>query len=404
MQTRADKRLIVTLLAAWMLASCSAGGSAASAGAPQLQSAPAAAIQRSARSLPPGVFRMTRAQIMDPAGFEKPMLAATVLIPDGWSAQGSVVWGAHGQCGNDYSTRWEIASPDGASRLSMIPAAHWQGTRTNFPMDQRATCPEAFHTSVRAYLEATAQQMFPGGRILDYRSLDDELKAVHEMVARMPPPASAPGFQAQIHIEAGEVLVAFQENGREMRAALSATATISQMRMADMVNPGRIAMETVTGTPSGLLVVKAPNGALDLELRRRVLSSLRSDAEWARRIQEFNARKQAMAARASRQNLQASQAAHEARMQTLRETNDIMNGIYEDRQLASDRQQRERIEAIRGVETYHDPVAGGAVQLDNNYQHAWRVSNQADTYILTNDVNFNPGAYDIDAQQMKPLQ
>jgi hypothetical protein len=90
-------------------------------------------------------------------------------------------------------------------------------------------------------------------------------------------------------------------------------------------------------------------------------------------------------------------------MQTLRETNDIMNGIYDNRQVASDRQQRERIEAIRGVETYNDPVAGTPVQLDNSYQHAWRVNNRDNTYILTNDANFNPGAYDIDAQQLKPL-
>ena len=90
-------------------------------------------------------------------------------------------------------------------------------------------------------------------------------------------------------------------------------------------------------------------------------------------------------------------------MQSLRETSDIMNGIYNDRQVASDRQQRERIEAIRGVETYNDPVAGRPVQLDSTYQHAWRVNNRDDTYILTNDVNFNPGAYDIDAQPLKPL-
>jgi hypothetical protein len=200
-----------------------------------------------------------------------------------------------------------------------------------------------------------------------------------------------------------------------MRAAVSAMATISRTRMADVINPSQIALETVNGTPANFMVVKAPNGQLDLGLRRRVLTSMRFDGEWSRRTNEFNARKQAAAAKtnqdiltsnaaASAARLQASASAHQSRMNTLRETNDIMNGIYTDRQLSSDRQQRERIEAIRGVETYNDPVGGRPVQLDSTYQHAWRVNNSDNTYILTNDVNFNPGAYNIDAQQMKPLQ
>ena len=61
--------------------------------------------------------------------------------------------------------------------------------------------------------------------------------------------------------------------------------------------------------------------------------------------------------------------------------------------------QRERIEGIRGVETYHDPVDGNQVQLDANYEHAWRVNGQ-EAYILTRDPNFNPGAYGIEATQM----
>jgi hypothetical protein len=68
-----------------------------------------------------------------------------------------------------------------------------------------------------------------------------------------------------------------------------------------------------------------------------------------------------------------------------------------------DRMQRERIEAIRGVETYHDPLECGTVQLDATYDHAWRIKNQQ-SYILTNDPNFNPGQYDIDARQLAVVQ
>ena len=58
---------------------------------------------------------------------------------------------------------------------------------------------------------------------------------------------------------------------------------------------------------------------------------------------------------------------------------------------------------LRGVETYHDPVEGGTVQLDNTFDHAWRVNNEK-AYLLTNDPNFNPGLYQIDARQLAVVQ
>lgn len=428
MEGSAGTRLLVTLMAAAALAACSGGGDVlADAGddpaddtvedaghdASTVGRANTAADRAAVASLPPGVFAMTRYRIVDPSGFEKPMLAATALIPAGWKAEGKVVWAPHGQCGLDYALQWQAVSADGTSAVAMLPMPQWMGVRTAYPIEQSATCPQAFHTSAREWLEATARQILPGARVLDYRSLDEEVRPLREMLAQLPPPPVVQGFEANIAIEAGEVLVAFEENGRDMRAALSGVATIARTRLADVMT-SRLAMDQVQGTPSGFILVKAPNGSLDLDLRRRVLTSLRYDPDWARRIAEFDARKQAQTARtnaeimrmnaaASAERLQASQRAHEARMGALRETSDIMNGIYEDRQLTNDRMHRERIEAIRGVETYADPVAGAPVQLDNNYQHAWRVNGRDDTYILTNDVNFDPRNHGVDAQQLKPL-
>ena len=45
---------------------------------------------RTGAALPQGVFEMTRVQIMDPAGFDKPLLAATALVPAGWRPEGGV--------------------------------------------------------------------------------------------------------------------------------------------------------------------------------------------------------------------------------------------------------------------------------------------------------------------------
>jgi len=427
MTISASARMLGVLLAGTVMGACSSGADGAATATIPANAASAAAAaatgaatapsrtSRPPRPLPNGVFEMSRVRIMDPSGFDRPIPAASALIPAGWRFEGGIVWGPHGVCGSDYAAKWQAVSPDGASSFQMVPVSQWQGHRSAYPSDpQPNACPQAFYTSVREYLEASAQQLFPGARPLDYRALDQEVQPLRDMMARLPPLPPVQGFQSMTSIDAGELLVGFEENGREMRASLSANATIARTRIADIINPGRIAFESVQGTPSGLIVVKAPNGQLDLGLRRRVLSSIRYEADWSQRVSAFNARKQAEAdktnraileinAAGSRERLAASQSAHESRMSSLRATTDIMNGIYNDRQLSSDRQQRERIEAIRGVETYHDPVAGAPVQLDNTYQHAWRVTNRDNTFILTNDVNFDPGAFDIEAQQLKPL-
>lgn len=346
--------------------------------------------------LPSGVYAMSQIQIIDPNGFDRPMVAATALIPAGWRSEGIIAWGPHGQCGSDYATKWQAVSPDGALSFAMTPMPNWAGLRSEYPAGAANPCGEAFYASVREYLEASARQMFPDARILDYRSLDDEIRPLREVIAESPP-IQDQSMRTQMVAEAGELLIAFTENGRDMRGAVSATALITRVQLADMMQPRRIVMESVNGYPSNFTVVKAPNGRLDLNLRRRIVTSARFAPEWSRAISAYHARNH-------KSHMEASKAAHAARMDAIRATSDIINGAYENRQIVNDRLHRETIEAIRGVETYHDPVAGQPVQLDNTYNHAWRVNGADNTYILTNDVNFNPGTYSIDAQELRPLE
>jgi hypothetical protein len=127
---------------------------------------------------------------------------------------------------------------------------------------------------------------------------------------------------------------------------------------------------------------------------------MRFTPEWSREIAQYTARQNAQRNQAVTDALVA---AHAARMDALRKTGEIINGLYDTRSLTSDRMQRESIEAIRGVETYNDPLEGGPVQLDATYDHAWRVTND-NSYILTDDPNFNPGLYDIQAQRLQVIQ
>jgi hypothetical protein len=397
--------LLAGLLAAG--AGCSGGGEGGAAGAANGESAqfpaPAAAgtqgapVQSGAApGLPQGTVMMQKAEIVDASGFAQPMVAATLLVPAGWRTEGGIVWGAFGQCGGDYAHKWSMTSPDGSSALSVTPVANWSGVRSMYPAaQQQEACEQAFYSSAREYLEVTARRLHPQGRILDYRPLPDEAKPIQDAIAQLVP-MNVQNMQSRIYADAGEILVAYQENGRDMRETIMTLVVISQVRMGDVMNPGQIMMETISGAPGAIAVVKAPNGALDLGLRKRVQSSLRFTPQWSAEIAKFQARK-------SKAFGDGMNDGHDTRMDAIKKTGEIINGMYDDRQIVNDRNRREFIEAVRGVETYNDPVYGGPVQLDHTYDHAWRVNNN-DSYILTNDPNFNPGLYNLDAQELKVLQ
>jgi hypothetical protein len=401
-------KLRAIFLSSLLAASCGAerpnasAQEAAGADAPLAAAVPAAAAQGAPwsspqRALPPGVFEMARAEIVDRNGFERPIVAATVLIPKGWTLEGGVQWNPAGACGSDYATNVEIRSPDGAMRLRTFPAASWSAFQSAMPINQpqQQGCENASYRSVREYILASVSRNLPGARVLDYRDLADEARPMRELIAQYPP-LQSDTMRTRMIYEGGEALVAYQENGRDMRAAVSALALIAETEVMDMLNPGQIGFASVNGFPVSLTVVSAPAGSLDLGLRQRIARSMLFHPDWMARIRKYEAEKARIAAKGAADR-------HAIAMDAIKQRGEIISGMYEASSLSSDRMHRETIESIRGVETYDDPVSGSTVQLDNTYDYAYRV-NGSDSYLLTNDVNFNPGAYGLDAQPLTPTK
>ena len=94
--------------------------------------------------------------------------------------------------------------------------------------------------------------------------------------------------------------------------------------------------------------------------------------------------------------------AHERTMADMQAAQVQRDKLNDMKGVASDKNQREFVEMVRGVETYHEPVDGGVVQLDNTYNHAWRVRDG--TYLLTNDPNFRPGVVGLEGQELQKVE
>lgn len=350
---------------------------AADASSQQMPGAPRqSAPPGSGRGLPAGSIRLHPVQIMDPNGFERPMPAATILIPPDWRARGGVVWTPQSACGPGYTINWSAASPDGSTSVAIFPGRTWSAN--NFGAPQSDGCPTSSINSVRAYLESVAQQARPGARILDYRPREDIAKDFQQLNQSTP---TAVG-QMRNWVEAGEVLIGYSENGRQMRETLAALAIFSESRMQGAY-PGQT-MVYLSGQALPGFAMRAPDGQLDFRVAEAIRRTIQPAPEWQARINAHGA---------ATAQIRAKGAADRSAIisQTGREIADIQRQSWEQQQASQDRVARERSEAIRGVETYADPTQStGEVQLSNQYDNAWRLNDG--TYVLTDDPSFNPYA------------
>ncbi|OZB13215.1 MAG: hypothetical protein B7X53_16580 [Hyphomonas sp. 34-62-18] len=369
------------------------------------------------QTLPADAILLQRAIIRDP-GVVAQMDALTILVPDGWTTQGGIVQ-QQDRCSEVFGVDWSATSPDGGSSMFIFPTEGWQASTT--PMN--ATCPYATFTSAEQYLSARVQASFPNARLTAYRPREDYTKAAAQQARDLQMMANQAGVGMRVWADGGEVEFTFSgQNGAEMQGLVAVTATF--MMSEPLYNPmGGPPLQTLSAATLGTFGAVAPRGELNVPLAEAVRRSLTPQADWLEKLFAIKAQLGQMAARNTEERaamiVAGGAAATKRNIETYRKMAEATraNGIPDPVKTGSDgpasklyttdetedRIQRESIEGIRGVETYLDPVDGHQVQLDATYDNAWRITNQ-DAYILTNDPNFNPGLYNIEATQLKTVR
>lgn len=370
----------------------------------------------SAKALPAGALRVDLVEIMDRNGFEKPMVAARALVPQGWKTQGGVQWnsGPVG-CVEPALFNWAAVSADGLSRVEMFPTEIWTASNS-----VQVTCQWGEFQDMRSYLTGYIQRRYPGAQVKDYRPRRDFLDVQQPWLDLRLSIANDPRLGMKAWADAGELTYSHRENGVEIDGYVSASAMFHTNAVPNPM--GGPPFMTLAASTTSTFAARAPKGKLDLKIAEAIRKSIKPDAEWAGKMMAFKTRMGGIAAQATAdaaaiivangaamtaQNIAANNAAGDRARAAIRnnyaDAYDATVAAGASSSATSDRMQRERIEGIRGVETYVDPVYGGTVQLDATYDHAWRVTN-SDSYILTNDPSFNPGLYNIEAMQLQPVK
>lgn len=325
--------------------------------------------------LPPGAVRVQRVEIMDRNGFEKPMVASTVLIPAGWSHEGGIVWGGGDpNCNNaGYNVVFQASSPDGLSGVQIIPQEQWQWSNMN--SGQQQGCPTRQISSVRQHIEYIVGNGRQGARVLDYRQRPD----IEKQYAQFNQVTPMSGSESRSWVEAGEALIAYQLNGVDIRETVAVAVLFNQLRMQGLA--GMPEMQYISGIALPGFAMRAPNGQLDFTLSEMIRKSGRPAPEWSARIAQHNAK-------IAKTNLDGARKRSQIISQTNEEIRQMQMDSWRKQNESSDYIQRETTEAIRGVETYNDPYYGGTVELDNTYDNAWQLDDGS--YVLSNDAFFDP--------------
>ena len=333
-----------------------------------------------------GVVRVTTANIVDRAGFEKPLVAASMFVPAGWPTQSEVLWNMNLDCGAAQSLRLRAIAPDGSAQFDLMPGESWSAS--NY-MGKPDKCQTASFRDAREYLQAWVQRYRPGARLLDFRPRPERSVAATEQ--------QMPMMVTRIWVDSGQVLIGYAMNGNEMRETVVTDVQFTSMQST--MPGGNGTMGSLMGRSLSIMSWRAPEGKLELRHVDAVIDSLRIGKEWKSRrdqlqldlnrgtlvaggvIGGINAKTGMDALKAIAQRGQAAAASRA-------ELTEINASTYRATQASIDRQHVETIKSIRGVENYRQASGGGVVELSNLYRHAWQLKDGS--YALTDNPNFNP--------------
>lgn len=368
-------------------------------------------VPQPSESVPAG---MQIVQIVDRRGFEKPMVSAIMFAPKGWKTRGGVVWNPNPSmsgCGiNTPHVNWTATAPDGSGMISLLPEETWTMAVAGAPMLGLPPQCQPKPTDAKAFVLGYAGRHRPDARVLDYR---DDPEALRIIMAQLPPDQNlAGGYGLSRRAGAGQLLIAYPIDGREMREIIGVGVVYTQFKQPQIMPGVSRDMMIIATTPG--YAMRMPEGLLDFKQAGLIRASIKPNPAYQARMQkhhakqarmqaETNARIAAINARGAAERARTNAESSRAISQTYSDIGDIQMRGWQNRQQMTDRGQRETVEVTGGFETYNDPSASGTVQLDNTYERAFQLDDG--TNVLTNDPSFDPYRYTgQDGVELEPTQ
>ena len=331
--------------------------------------------RQTAATLPATAIRVTPASIVDNQGFSQPIVAATLFIPHGWQTQGGIEWGEQYGCTNGFGMNWSAESPDGHSAIAILPQQQWEWN--SYGQAANPACQIRQIETVTAYIQAVIGFAMPNARITRIDRRPDLERELADMTG-----INDTGFQRiEARVEAAEALIEFStDDGVALRGNFIAGVQFTHIRTGDGGMGGDI--ESLTGFALPSFASYGPAASFDRHYYDGLRQSVLVNPAWEQQIAQHNT----TMGRINSKGI-TDRAAIQNKANT--DISRIQNEAWQTQQKSSAVRAREFINAIRGVDTYHDnSTTSGQVELSAAYDHAWRLDDGS--YVLTSDPAFKP--------------
>jgi hypothetical protein len=342
-----------------------------------------------------------RARIMDKVGFEQPVEAFSILIPENWKFDGGIMWNPPGSSCAGTNQGMKAVSPDDLYSFEMMPDYMW-----SFTTDQQLA-------------QFNQQQQYP-----QYCSFGEPMNAENYFKTVFAPNELGNPQVTSIKENMGGTQ-ALQESNEKARQELmrygtsqvnfypsGISATVKWANNSEgIIICGVNIIESVISNPyngsysksftsvaSERIVFMHPPGENEkaANMLSVIMGSIRTNHTWKNAVDSFwrSVREQSNREHIGRiqmideQTRQIGNAAIRQGQQNLNNMEATMRS-WEATQKSQDRIHTNFVKAIREVENYQDET--GKVELISGYNHAWSRSDGS-SFIMSDDPNFDPSS------------
>jgi hypothetical protein len=351
----------------------------------QQAQSPAQQAQAPAPQGQPLVFR--NQIVMDQQGLGLEVFR--MLVPKDWIFNGGISWNFSKNPPEPYII-YTVSSPDGSAVIQQFPHLNMYWAPDQMMQSSYAQSgygimqPMGAADFLQRMFIPQARQGVSDMKVLETQpmpGLAQKTLAINNLTLSIYGQISPFTTPFETRADAAHVKVEYTQGGRKIVEDFTATVTYFIVNLTTMSG---MYVQTVSWTPE-VYSFRAPAEELPAKIRQFQIAILSrfNNPVW-------NVSYTRLCAIVTREKLRQQQAIFARYQQihkTLEECNDIIWQTYQNRSAAQDRMFDSYSQALRGVDTYVDPVNNMNIELPTGYDNAW--TNGTD-YVFSDNANFNP--------------
>lgn len=333
---------------------------------------------------------LKRVRILDEMGFDRPVEAMSILVPDGWRVEGGIRWKGVNECRGDIVTfQISATSPDGKIQFTAYPSRTFVNSsdqmmrQTLLATARQGGCQVSEPFSAKQFLENFSRNTLKAN-VANIRTDESQQHLLDQLMKKSNQGNQQYGLNMNSSGEA--VYGALSWNDGTKGLVQAGVFTMTSQRQ-DMMSGAAFSFSSTNVTSQSVIRYPADREAEALKIFGTIISSSRANPVWTQAKDAFLTKlgNAEHAGRMERIRLAGEQSSAYAKSRS--EAADAQMRSWERRQASSDASHRRYIQTIREVETWKDN-SGNPVELNAGYKYGW--SKPDGTYILTNSSLFDP--------------